>query len=164
MVRFVFRFVAFVMVAQLILPVGFGAAETGLPLPRFVSLASDEINVRSGPGKRYPISWVFVRRGYPVEIIEEFEHWRKIRDMAKDVGWIHKSLLSGRRTIVITGDDRPLYEDPKTDSVVTLIAEPGVLGKLLECDGAWCRLEIAGLSGWTPASHFYGVFENEKIR
>ena len=164
MIRFMFNLAAFVMLIHLALPVGPRAAETGLPLPRFVSLASDEVNVRTGPGKRYPISWVFVRRGYPVEIIEEFEHWRQVRDMSKDIGWVHKNLLSGRRTIVITGEDRPLYEDPDVDSVVTLIAEPGVLGKLLECDGAWCQLEIAGLSGWIPAIHFYGVFENEKIR
>lgn len=164
MIRSALPLLMFVMMIQLVLPVRAGMAETGLPLPRFVSLASDEINVRSGPGKRYPISWVYVRRGYPVEIIEEFEHWRRIRDMSKDVGWVHKNLLSGRRTIVITGEDRPLFEDAHRQSVVTLIAEPGVLGKLLECDGAWCRLEIAGLSGWIPATHFYGVFENEKIR
>jgi SH3-like domain-containing protein len=162
--RFLYILLTFVIFNIGIAPSHDALADTGLPLPRFVSLASDEVNVRTGPGKRYPISWVFVRRGYPVEIFEEFEHWRRIRDISGETGWVHKSLLSGRRTILITGEDRPLFEDANSESVVTLIAEPGVLGKLLECDGTWCKLEIAGLAGWIPAVHFYGVFENEKIR
>ncbi|WP_206374202.1 SH3 domain-containing protein [Sneathiella chinensis] len=139
-------------------------AETGLPVPRFVSLGSSEVNVRVGPGKRYPISWVFVRSGWPVEIIAEYEHWRQIRDIEGETGWVHRNLLSGRRTILVTEDPRPLYEDPKEDSEVLLLAEPGVQGKLLQCDGEWCQVEIAGNEGWLRANQFYGVYANEKIR
>lgn len=133
-------------------------------VPRFVSLASDEVNVRKGPGKRYPITWVFVRSGWPVEVIAEFERWRQIRDVEGATGWIHTSLLSSRRTILITGNQRPLYEDPDTTSSVLLLAEVGVQGRLLECDGAWCKVDIAGNEGWLKANQFYGVFENEKVR
>ncbi|MEH6402402.1 MAG: SH3 domain-containing protein [Sneathiella sp.] len=140
------------------------AAYAGSPTPRFVSLSSNEVNVRVGPGKRYPISWVFTRSGWPVEIIAEYELWRQIRDIEGATGWVHKSLLSSRRTILITGERRPIYEDTDTGSVVILMAEPGVQGKLLECDGPWCAVEIAGNKGWLKASHFYGVYENEKIR
>ncbi|MFT6556938.1 SH3 domain-containing protein [Sneathiella sp.] len=139
-------------------------AQTGLPVPRFVSLSVDEVNVRVGPGRRYPIAWTFVRVGWPVEVIAEYEHWRQIRDIEGATGWVHKSLLSGRRTILITGDRRPVYEEPDTDSEVVLLAEPGVQGTLAECDGLWCEVDIAGNRGWLKASHFYGVYENEKIR
>ena len=84
---------------------------TGLPLPRFVSLAADRVNVRFGPGKQYPINWVFARKGLPVEIIEEFDTWRKIRDYDGEEGWIHSSLLSSRRTIMVTGDVRDAAAD-----------------------------------------------------
>ncbi len=137
---------------------------TGLPLPRFVSLSSNEVNVRTGPGTRYPIQWVYLRRGWPVEVIEEYELWLQIRDIDGDTGWVHRNLLSGRRTLVITGEVRPVHEDPDETSPVVLLAEPGVLGKLEECNGRWCEIEIAGLKGWLLASHFYGVYENEKIR
>ena len=139
-------------------------SETGLPLPRFVSLSSDKVNVRTGPGTRYPINWVFVRRGWPVEVIEEYELWRQIRDIDGATGWVHKNLLSNRRTLIITGDARAVYEEPEESSPVVLLAEPGVLGKLKECDGRWCEIEIAGLSGWLMANQFYGVYANEKIR
>jgi SH3-like domain-containing protein len=138
--------------------------ETGLPLPRFVSLSSNKVNVRTGPGTRYPISWVFVRRGWPVEVVAEYELWRQIRDVEGAIGWVHKGLLSSRRTLIITEEARAVYEEPDEASVVVLLAEPGVLGKLQECDGRWCELEIAGLTGWLPANQFYGVIEDEKIR
>ena len=139
-------------------------AETGLPLPRFVSLSSDKVNVRAGPGTRYPIKWVFVRQGWPVEVIEEYELWRQIRDIEGAIGWVHRNLVSNRRTLIITEDVRAVYEEPDEGSPVVLLAEPGVVGKLDECDGRWCEIEVAGLTGWLLASHFYGVYANEKIR
>ncbi|MBO0332594.1 SH3 domain-containing protein [Sneathiella sp. CAU 1612] len=139
-------------------------SETGLPLPRFVSLSSDKVNVRAGPGTRYPIKWVFVREGWPVEVVEEYELWRQIRDIDGSIGWVHRNLISSRRTLIITGDVRAVYEDPDESSPVVLLAEPGVVGKLEECDARWCEIEIAGITGWLMASQFYGVYENEKIR
>ncbi|WP_169566826.1 SH3 domain-containing protein [Sneathiella limimaris] len=133
-------------------------------VPRFVSLSSSKVNVRVGPGKRYPISWVYVRSGWPVEIIAEYELWRQIRDVEGATGWIHSSLLSNRRTILITGEQRPVYEDATTESSVILLADPGVQGRLLECDGRWCLVDIAGNEGWLQTGNFYGVHENEKIR
>ena len=142
-------------------PIG---SETGLPLPRFVSLSSDEVNVRAGPGTRYPIKWVFVREGWPVEVIEEYEFWRQIRDIEGSIGWVHRNLISSRRTLIVTGETRAMYEDSDENSSVVLLAEPGVLGKLDECDGRWCEVDIAGISGWLMANHFFGVYESEKVR
>ena len=140
------------------------AADAAGKVPRFVSLASEKVNVRVGPGKRYPISWVYVRSGWPVEVIAEYELWRQVRDVDGATGWIHTALLSNRRTILITGERRPMYERPKADSVVVLLAEPGVQGRLIECDGSWCKVDVAGNEGWMKTAHFYGVLENEKVR
>jgi SH3-like domain-containing protein len=97
------RLVAFLFLLGLL--AGTACAEAGLALPRFVSLRSDEVNLRTGPGTNYPVEWVYVRRGLPVEIIAEFDNWRKVRDIEGTVGWIHKSLLSGKRMAVILGEE-----------------------------------------------------------
>jgi SH3-like domain-containing protein len=130
---------------------------SGLPLPRFVSLAADKVNVRTGPGVRYPIAWVFVRRDMPVEVTAEFELWRKIRDIDGAEGWAHKSLLSGRRWAIVTGEMRTLRRAPNQTAPPALFAEPGVQGRLLACGRARCKLEIQGLSGWLARAHIWGV-------
>lgn len=137
---------------------------TGLPLPRFVSLASDRINVRFGPGRQYPINWVYVRAGLPVTVVAEFDTWRKIRDWEGAEGWVHASLLSSRRTVMIRGDRRELKRTPETDARAILRAEPGVIGELLNCEGDWCHVDIAGRRGWLRRSDFWGILENEVVR
>ncbi len=108
------------------------AADDKLPLPRFVSLRAEEVNVRTGPGVRYPINWVFHKRDLPVEIVAEFENWRKVRDVDQAEGWVHQSMLSGRRSIVIVGGVRDLKSDPTAASTAIARLEPGVvLGDLL---------------------------------
>ena len=148
-----------------------GLAGTGHPVPamaqdgvpRFVSLRSNEVNVRAGPGTRYPISWVFVRQGLPVEIVAEFDNWRKIRDMDGAEGWIHQNLLSRNRFAIVIGAVRTLMRDPEPDSVPVVVAEPGVIAQVLRCREAWCRLEIAGRSGWLLRAHIWGVYPDERI-
>jgi len=136
---------------------------TGLPLPRFVSLGADKANARTGPGKRYPISWVFVRRGWPLRVVAEFENWRKVRDLDGAEGWVHKSLLSGRRTAVVVDKTRALLSQPSDRSTPVLRAEAGVVGKLLACRTGWCRMEVAGISGWIPRDHIFGELSTEKF-
>ncbi len=138
-------------------------SNTGLPVPRFVSLGSDKVNVRSGPGDRYPIVWQFVRRGLPVEITAEFEYWRRIRDQDGAEGWVHKNLLSGRRFALIAGGIRNLHDDPSQDSTVVMQAEPGVQGRLLNCKDSWCRMEVNGRRGWLPRMQLWGVYADETI-
>ncbi len=134
---------------------------TGLPVPRFVSLASDQVNVRHGPGEQYPIQWVFVRRGVPVEIIAEHDNWRRIVDSEGDRGWVHGNLLSSRRTVLVTGEVRTLRRTPRDDAMPVLRAEPGVLGELFDCQGEWCRVEIAGKRGWLKRDEVWGVGPDE---
>jgi SH3-like domain-containing protein len=156
----------------LVVPLALGGAEalaqagrsTGLPLPRFVSLGADRVNVRFGPGKQYPINWVFARKGLPVEIIEEFDTWRKIRDHEGEEGWIHSSLLSSKRTIMVIGEVRDVRRTPGLDSRVVLRAEPGVIGQLFDCEENWCRVEIEGRRGWLQRSEFWGTRPGEIVR
>jgi SH3-like domain-containing protein len=137
---------------------------TGLPVPRFVSLASDQVNVRFGPGRQYPIHWVYTRAGLPVTIIAEFDTWRKIRDWEGAEGWVHSSLLSSRRTVMIIDQQRELKRTPDPDARTVLRAEPYVLGELLACEGAWCQVEIADRRGWLQRSEAWGVLPEEIIR
>ena len=130
-------------------------------LPRFASLRAERVNVRSGPGVRYPITWVFVRRGLPIEVTAEFEFWRKVRDQDGSEGWVHQSLISSKRTALVFGAVRPLHDEPSTTSPALLYAEPGVQGELLACQEVWCELRIAGRVGWMQRDHVWGVHTQE---
>ena len=130
--------------------------------PRFASLRADKVNLRAGPGVRYPISWIFVRKSLPVEILAEFELWRKVRSQDGTEGWVHKSLLSGRRTAVVTGRVRTLFRRAKGD-VPVLRAEPGVQGRLLACQKNWCKLQIGGTEGWLKRNQIWGTYIGENF-
>ena len=135
---------------------------SGLPIPRFVALKSAETNVRTGPGTRYPISWVYRRAGMPVEIVEEYDLWRKIRDVEGTAGWVHKTMLDGKRTIMIKGKTpQILRREPKDKGQPILKSEPMVIGKLIECEKTWCRIQISGRKGWIEKTHLCGVYPDE---
>ena len=140
------------------------ANESGLPVPRFVSLRSGEINLRTGPGTRYPIEWVLTKRAMPVEVIQEFDTWRRIRDFQGSVGWVQSSFLTGRRTLLITGETRRLRSDRKDDADAVAMVEPGLVGRLMECREAWCRAEIGGYKGWLKRTEFFGAYPDEVVK
>jgi SH3-like domain-containing protein len=136
---------------------------SGLPVPRFVSLRSDKVNVRSGPGARYPVEWVFERRGMPVEVVSEYELWRKVRDVQGTEGWVHQNLLSSRRGIIVTGKLRALKADARDDAALVARVEPDVVGQLLQCKGGWCRVDVDGYRGWLKRGEIWGVFPTETV-
>jgi len=138
------------------------AAETARKVPRFVSLRADEVNLRTGPGQRYPIEWVYYKRGLPVEITAEFDKWRRIRDHEGTTGWVHQSLLSGRRTALIT-EARILRIKPDDDARPLARLSPGVLAELISCKENWCRLEVNDLRGWIRQSQFFGALAGESV-
>ena len=143
-------------------------SNSGLELPRFVSLAESKTNVRAGPGQKYPIKWVLNRKSLPVEVILEFDHWRKIIDHEGQSGWVFHALLSGKRTGIIIGSDPvPAYEKPYDNNDkktrVTIELEPQVQVKLDECSGAWCNVSTSGFSGWIKRKSIWGVYEHEEI-
>ncbi len=139
------------------------AADSGLPVPRFVSLRSGEINLRTGPGTGYPVDWVYTRRGMPVEVIAEFETWRRIRDWQGTLGWVHQSMLDGRRTALVVGEVQTLRRRPAPDAPAVARVEPGVVGELLECEVRWCRIEVKGYRGWLLRDQFWGAYPAETI-
>ncbi len=138
---------------------------SGLPIPRYVSLRSDKVFVRTGPAQRYPIKWVFQRAGLPVEIIQEFDTWRKIRDIDGEEGWIHQSLLSGKRHVVIkqSKDVIILRRDPLADARPVVALEPKVVANLKQCVDVWCELKIDGYEGWAERKMLWGIYEDEKF-
>lgn len=149
-------------------PLGAGAqsalgTETQLPLPRFVSLRSNEINLRTGPGGTYPIEWTYQRRGMPVEVVAEFDSWRKVRDWQGTVGWVHQSMLDGRRTALIIGGERILRREPADGAAGVARLRPGVIARLRECAADWCRLEADSYEGWLKRDEFWGVYPGETI-
>jgi SH3-like domain-containing protein len=137
--------------------------ETNLPVPRFVSLRSGEVNLRAGPGTTYPVEWVYVRRGLPVEVVAEFDVWRRIRDWQNTVGWVHQSMLDGQRTALIVGGDRNLLREPAESAPVVARLAPGVVARLLECEGPWCRIDAEGYRGWLSRDEFWGTYPDETI-
>jgi len=136
---------------------------SGLVVPRFVSLSAEKANLRSGPGRRYPILWVYQRKGLPLEVTAEYNHWRRIRARDGTEGWMHAALLSGARTAVVTGKPRPLRREPRAGAAVTIRAEPGVTGRLEACREDWCRMRLCGRSGWIRRGHIWGTYTGEIV-
>ena len=140
---------------------------TGLPVPRFVSLKSDRVNLREGPSKDHPTTWIFERAGLPVEVTAEFDTWRKIRDADGLEGWVLHSLLSGRRTALVAPWKKdivlPLYSQSDTKSAVVANLQPGVLGNVKKCDGTWCHIFGDGFDGYEQQSNLWGVYPGEQV-
>jgi SH3-like domain-containing protein len=140
---------------------------SGLPLPRFVSLKADKVQVRIGPAKTHEVKWVYQRAGLPVEIVAEFENWRRIRDSDGTEGWVYHSLLSGRRTGVVTAKSKddliPVRDKGDAKAIVTAQLQPGVLGSVKRCNGNWCRMSGQGFDGWISQERLWGVYPDEKV-
>ena len=151
---------------------GFSAKDTavttsGLPVPRYVSLKSDHVNVRAGPTKDNDVSWVYTRAGLPVEITAEFENWRRVRDSEGAEGWVYHSLLSGRRTAVVTMKTKdelaPLYDSADPKSAVAARLQAGVVAQVRKCGSGWCHVNGNGFDGWIQQERLWGVYADEKV-
>ncbi|WP_010301387.1 SH3 domain-containing protein [Candidatus Odyssella thessalonicensis] len=138
------------------------AASEKLPLPRFASIRSNKVNVHVGPGKSYPIEWTYTRQGLPIEIVAEFDTWRQIKDPDGTVSWVHKSLLSGKRTAIIKQRRRKLRSKPNKDARIIAYLEPGFIAKIKKCEKDWCQLEAKNYSGWMRKKAIWGVYDHEE--
>ena len=126
-------------------------------VPRFVSIRAKEINLRTGPGERYPIDWVIKDgKGWPLEVTEEFDHWRKVKDWEGTVGWVHEAMLSRKQAVVMVRDDM-LRHSPESSSSARARVAQGAHGTVKKCEKGWCEVEFGGGNGWLPASAVWGV-------
>jgi SH3-like domain-containing protein len=144
------------------------ATGSGLPVPRFVSLKSDKVNVRAGPTKDHDVAWVYNRAALPVEVTAEFENWRRIRDWEGAEGWVYHSLLSGKRTALVSPQSKgkellDLRDKPDGASAVSAKLQHGVLATVKRCKDGWCRLSGDGFDGWIEQPRLWGVYPNEKV-
>lgn len=136
---------------------------SGLAVPRFVSIKPSKAYLRSGPGDKYPVQWMYVRAGLPVEVIKEWGIWRQLRDPDGTVGWMNKNLLSGERHAIVTRDIRTLYEGPDLQAKIVWRIEPGAVVAVVMCDGQWCRVTRDGKAGYILRSQIWGVYDTERI-
>ena len=134
---------------------------TNLPMPRYVSLKASEANARRGPSLSHKIDWVYKRRGVPLEIYAEYENWRRVRDYEGAGGWIHYSLLSGVRTVLITQDLTDVFRKPDENALVTARFEKNVVADLGACTKNWCEVEAGGYKGWAQKTALWGVYLSE---
>lgn len=150
---------------QTAVPIKIGPS--GLPIPRFVSLKADRVNVRKGPSREHDIAWIFNREGLPVEIVAEFKNWRQVRDSDGAEGWVFHSLLSGRRTAIIQPWAKDasisLHRGPTGTTSVVAKAESGVLARVEACVDDWCKLDMGEVNGWVQQSDLWGVYPGESI-
>ena len=134
---------------------------TNLPMPRYVSLKANEANVRRGPSLSHRIDWVFQRRDMPLRVVGEYGHWRRVVDREGLGGWVHYSLLSGNRTVIIDENLLTIRSQPNLDATEVAVLELGVVADLGECGPTWCRLRADGYRGWAPKSALFGVAADE---
>jgi SH3-like domain-containing protein len=143
---------------------------SGLPLPRFVSLKSGRVNSRIGPGVNYSVDWLYLKSGLPVEIIQEYDNWRRVRDADGSEGWINQSLLSGRRTAIAAPWQKGkaaqinLLAEPDTAARTLAIIEPGAIGTIRNCTGDWCEMTFEGHTGWISQSLVWGAYPGELVK
>lgn len=136
---------------------------TGLPVPRFAVVRAEEANVRTGPGSRYPIDWLFKRKGMPVEIVGEYENYRKIRDWQGAGGWVHQSLLTGKRSVIVTTANAPLRKTPSANAAEVAKMGVEVIAQVKSCSGDWCRVQAGSYIGWIERRHVWGVYRGEVV-
>lgn len=132
-------------------------------LPRFVSLRSSEANVRVGPGPNYPVEWVYVKAGLPIEVVAEFDTWRKIRDSEGTEGWIHQNMLTSKRHGLIRGKEAVLYSKNDSKSQPLARLQEGVMVDFLKCQGDWCQVRTNGFKGWIQRVFLWGLYPGENL-
>lgn len=137
---------------------------TGYPIPRFVSIRSDEVNVRSGPGTRFPVKWILERKGLPVEVVQEYDTWRKIRDVDGEEGWVQQSMISPKRNAIVVGVDTvSVKKDAEDDARDIAQLEPSVQVTLIKCDETWCEIEVEDIDGFVRKKDIWGIYADERF-
>lgn len=143
-------------------------AKSGKLIPRFVSLKKERVNVRRGPSRDYQVAWVFVQKDLPIEIIAEYEQWRRIRDKDGAEGWVFHALLTDKRTALITPwqpkeTTVKLYDTKDNSGNIIALIQSGAMGRVTSCDGNWCNFTSQGFTGWLSQKMLWGVYPGENF-
>jgi SH3-like domain-containing protein len=131
------------------------------PVPRFVSLKSKEVNARVGPGPNYPVEWIYIKAGLPIEVIAEFDTWRKIRDIDGTESWVHQNMLSFKRYAIVQNSEILMYPQETTTSVPLVRLQKGVIVELLKCRNEWCQVSTPDFKGWVQRASLWGHYPQE---
>jgi SH3-like domain-containing protein len=146
------------------LVVGSAQAQEDRDTPYWASISSGKAMMRTGPGRNYPATWLYLRADLPIKVIETYPNWRKVQDPDGETGWMLQRLLSDTRTALVTGDEpRPMLESPNGSSKARYLAEPGVVGRLSNCSEGWCLLNVGGREGYIRTAHLWGVDAGGKL-
>lgn len=137
--------------------------ETGLPLPRYVSLKSSEGRARRGPNRSHRVDWIYTLRDMPLRVTAEFEHWRRVEDFEGQGGWMHYSLLSGVRTALVLDDMVPMRSQPRSNAPELALLERGVVARIMSCSPEWCRLRAGNQNGWVERPALWGIDPHETL-
>ena len=141
------------------------ALEQASPVPRFASFSRDEVFMREGPTYQHRILWVYHRKGLPVEIVGQFDVWRRVRDSQGSTGWVHSSMISETRTVLVTAQKpAPVYRADDPRSQILALAQPGVVAKLETCTATFCEINAEGTEGWIDKKNIWGVRAGETFR
>jgi SH3-like domain-containing protein len=141
-----------------------GAEDAPLPLPRFASLKGSPVYMREGPSTQHRVKWVYHHKGTPMEIVQVYDVWRRVRDVDGETGWMHVATLSGDRTIVIRGDAAaPVRRRGDSTAPVIAEAQPGAIGTLETCSPIACEVDFGDVSGWVERARLWGVYGNEQF-
>jgi SH3-like domain-containing protein len=158
------KFLAVAGLALALAAVTAAAAQSERKTPYWASIHAGKAMMRTGPGRNYPATWLYLRADLPVQVIETYPSWRKVKDPAGETGWMLQNLLSDQRTALVTGNEaRPMHEAAKADSPVRFRAEPGVVGRISRCGDGWCRFDVGGREGYIRTDHIWGLDPGERV-
>lgn len=144
-------------------PTSLSARDKNLPIPRFAAIRPDRANIRVGPGAGYPVEWVVVKSGVPVEITAEFDNWCRLNFPDGSQGWVHRNMLMGKRSAWVMSSDCHLFKSAEENSKLLAHLEKGALVLLQKCDGSWCQIKVEGFKGWVKRQDLWGIYPNEKL-
>jgi SH3-like domain-containing protein len=151
--KFSARFMVSTVAAMMVSSIALAEAKP----PYWASVSAGEARMRTGPGRQFPASWLYQRSGLPVKVIDTYPSWRKVEDPDGTQGWMQANLLSPQRTGLVIGDVRPLRERPASNARIIFRAEPGVVGRISDCNSGWCRLDVKGRMGYIEIAHIWGA-------
>lgn len=146
-------------------PVAPPVVATGLPVPRWVTVKASRAHVRRGPSRDYDVLWTYVKPGVPVEVIAEYDSWRRVRDVEGATGWMKAAMLDSRRNVMLRGSaNTAILSEPKADADAVALAAPGLVAELVGCRGEWCEISTRGYDGFVTRDRLWGVYEGETLK